>query len=152
MRFKDADHHEIVRFIETAIKDCQPDVLITHHPADVHIDHGVTAECCLEAAKLPQRQIANVKLIKKIMFMEVLSSTDWNISPANGVFIPNVFSEITDEDIDAKINSIIVYENVLRDRPHPRSASNIDALSVVRGSQAGLKYAEAFQLVFGLEV
>ena len=152
MRFKDADHHEIVRFIETAIKDCQPDVIITHHPADVHIDHGVTAECCLEAAKLPQRQIANVKPVKKIMFMEVPSSTDWSMSTANGVFVPNVFSEVCTEDIDAKIESIDVYENVIRERPHPRSASSMVALAVVRGSQAGYRNAEAFQLVFGLEV
>ena len=152
MRFKDADHHEIVRFIETAIKDCQPDVIITHHPADVHIDHGVTAECCLEAAKLPQRLIADVQPIKKIMFMEVPSSTDWSMSTANGVFIPNVFSEVSMDDIDAKIESIGVYGNVIRKRPHPRSASNMLALTVVRGSQAGYEQAEAFQLVFGLEV
>lgn len=152
MRFKDADHHEIVRFIECCIRDCHPDVLITHHPADIHVDHGVTAECCLEAAKLPQRQIAKVPPIKKIMFMEVPSSTDWNISPANGYFTPNLFVNVTDEDLDAKMKSISVYANVMREYPHPRSETNISALSVVRGSQAGMPFAEAFQLVFGLEV
>ncbi len=152
MRFKDEDHHAIVRFIETAIKDCQPDVVITHHPADIHVDHGITAECCLEAVKLPQRQIADVPAIKKVMFMEVPSSTDWNINTANGVFVPNVFVGVESKDVDAKIESINVYENVLRERPHPRSISNLDALTVVRGSQAGLRQAEAFQLVFGLGV
>ena len=152
MRFKDADHHEIVRFIESCIRDCQPDIVITHHPADIHVDHGITAECCLEAVKLPQRQIADISPIKKVMFMEVLSSTDWNISPANGVFIPNVFIGVGQKDIEAKVASIGVYENVLRESPHPRSKSNIGALSIVRGSQAGTKYAEAFQLVFEVEV
>ena len=152
MRFKDADHHEIVRFIEASIKDCQPDIIITHHPADVHVDHGVTAECCLEAAKLPQRQICNINPIKRIMFMEVPSSTDWNISPANGIFTPNVYAEVTETDIDAKLDSIAVYDNVLRKQPHPRSEENIKALATVRGSQSGVKYAEAFQLVFSLEV
>lgn len=152
MRFKDADHHEIVRFIESCIKDCQPDVVITHHPADIHVDHGITAECCLEAVKLPQRRIANVPPIKRVMFMEVPSSTDWNVNTANGVFVPNVFVEVNNKDIDAKIDSINVYDNVLRERPHPRSISNLQALAVVRGSQAGVREAEAFQLVFGLEV
>lgn len=152
MKFKDADHYEIVRFIESSIKDCQPDVVITHHPADIHIDHCVTAECCLEAVKLPQRQICNINPIKKIMFMEVPSSTDWNISTANHGFIPNVFMEVTKTDILTKLDSIAVYENVLRERPHPRSEENIKALATVRGSQAGVKYAESFQLVFGLEV
>lgn len=152
MRFKDEDHHAIVRFIESAIKDCQPDVVITHHPADVHVDHGITAECCLEAVKLPQRQIVDVSAIKMVLFMEVPSSTDWNISTANGMFVPNMFVEISDNDFSAKIDAIKVYDNVLRDRPHPRSASNLEALTVVRGSQAGVKNAEAFQIVFRLGV
>lgn len=152
MRFKDADHHEIVRFIEAAIKDCQPDVIITHHPGDVHVDHGITSECCLEAAKLPQRQIIEINPIKKIMFMEVPSSTDWNVSPANGFFTPNTFVSVSEDDIVAKIGSINVYENVLRNRPHPRSTININAMSIVRGSQAGMENAEAFQLAFSMEV
>ena len=102
--------------------------------------------------KLPQRRIANVPPIKKVLFMEVPSSTDWNINTANGVFVPNVFVEVSNKDIDAKIESINVYDNVLRERPHPRSISNLQALAVVRGSQAGVREAEAFQLVFGLGV
>lgn len=152
MRFKDEDHHAIVRFIEAAIKDCQPDVLITHHPADIHIDHGVTAECCIEAAKLPQRQIINIPAIKKVMFMEVPSSTDWNISSANGTFNPNTFVSVDEADITAKIQAIGVYKDVIRKAPHPRSETVLDALAVVRGSQCGRKYAEAFQLAFGLGV
>lgn len=152
MRFKDADHHEIVRFIESCIKDCKPDVLVTHHPADIHIDHGITAECCLEAAKLPQRQIVNVPAIQKVMFMEIPSSTDWNISTANGVFAPNTFIGVESEDISAKIKAVGVYKDVIRQRPHPRSEASLNALAVVRGSQCGKKYAEAFQLVFGLGV
>lgn len=152
MRFKDADHHEIVRFIESCIKDCRPDVLITHHPADIHIDHGVTAECCMEAAKLPQRQIISIPAIKKVMFMEVPSSTDWNVSRANGIFTPNTFISVDKADVEAKIRAIGVYRDVIREAPHPRSETVLDALAVVRGSQCGRRYAEAFQMVFGLEV
>ena len=130
MRFKDADHHEVVRFIESCIKDCGPDVLITHHPADIHIDHG------------PE--------IRKVMFMEVLSSTDWNISTANGVFVPNTFVGVDADDLAAKVRAVGVYKDVIRQHPHPRSEISIDALAIVRGSQCGREYAEAFQLVFGL--
>lgn len=152
MRFKDADHHEIVRFIESCIKECKPDILVTHHPADIHIDHSITAECCLEAAKLPQRQVVDIPAIQKVMFMEVPSSTDWNISTANGVFTPNIFIGVEAEDIAAKIKAIGVYKDVIRQRPHPRSEASLNALAVVRGSQCGVEYAEAFQLVFGLGV
>lgn len=152
MRFKDADHHEIVRFIEACIKDCKPNIVITHHPSDIHIDHGITSECCLEAAKLPQRQIADIPPIQQICFMEVPSSTDWNMNASTLSFTPNVFVPVDDFDIDAKITAIGVYDNVLRDRPHPRTPDNIKAISVIRGSQSGFKNAESFQSVFRLGV
>lgn len=152
MRFKDEDHHAIVRFIEAAIKDCQPDVLITHHPTDVHIDHGITAECCLEAAKLPQRGIINMPPIKSILFMEVPSSTDWNMNPAARKFEPTCYVEVSEDDLLAKNKAIAVYDNVIRPQPHPRSVLGMTALAVVRGCAAGLGTAEAFQQVFRLGV
>jgi len=152
MRFKDADHHEMVRFIETAIKDCQPDLLITHHPADIHIDHQVTNECCMEAAKLPQRQIERMNPIKRILLMEVPSSTDWSLSCSHDRFVPNIFSAVSPENIESKIAAIKVYKDVLREEPHPRSEKHLKAIAAARGSQCGSEYAEAFQIVFGLEM
>ena len=148
MQFAVSDHHQIVRFIETAIRDCKPDIIITHHPSDVHIDHGVTAECCMEAAKLPQRKIDNTPDIKNVCFMEVLSSTDWNINHTVGGFTPNTFFPVTQKDIEAKYNAINVYEGVVRDNPHPRSKESLTALATIRGSQSGTHFAEAFQSVF----
>ena len=152
MQFKDASHHKIVSMIEECIFDYEPDVLITHHPADIHIVHGITAECCLEAARLPQRQLLSVSPIKKIMFMEVPSSTDWNISTANGNFVPNVFVPVDVSDVYAKIKAISVYKDVIRKVPHPRSEEALYALSIMRGSQCGAERAEAFQLAFELGV
>lgn len=152
MRFKDADHHEIVRFIESCIKDCKPEVLITHHPADIHIDHNITAQCCLEAAKLPQRGITDIPKIRSISFMEVASSTDWNINTSNGKFVPNSYEEVTRQDIEAKIKAIEVYKDVMRDRPHPRCSDSIYAKAVCRGCESGYQNAEAFQTVFRLGV
>ena len=152
MRFKDEDHHAIVRFIEAAIMDCQPDVLYTHHPAEIHIDHGITAECCIEAARLPQRQICNLSAIKDICFMEVPSSTDWNINPTLASFTANWFISVSDDDIEAKLSAIDVYDNVLRKPPHPRSIVGIQSLATIRGCQSGTQLAEAFQSVFRLEV
>lgn len=152
MRFKDADHHEIVRFIESCIKDCLPEALITHHPADIHVDHGITAECCLEAAKLPQRGIIDIPKIRNISFMEVPSSTDWNINTSNGTFVANSFEEVTEQDIEAKIRAIEVYKDVMRSKPHPRSREALFAKAFCRGCESGYEYAEAFQTIFRLGV
>lgn len=148
MQFNVSDHHQIVRFIEAAIRDCTPDIIITHHPSDIHIDHGVTAECCMEAAKLPQRQITGIRDIKNVCFMEVPSSTDWNINHTTGPFMPNTYFPVTREDIVSKYKAISVYDDVIRENPHPRSMKSLAALATVRGSQSGTPYAEAFQSVF----
>ena len=147
MKLKDADHHSIVKLIESSIRKTQPDVVITHHPADVHIDHQVVAECCLEAIRLPQRQTEDLRKIRRVLAMEVPSSTDWGADPSKARFVPNVYREVEPEDIEAKISSLSVYEGVLRERPHPRSKCALESLSAVRGAMFGVCLAEAFQLV-----
>jgi hypothetical protein len=47
-----------------------------------------------------------------------------------------------------KILALTQYRGVLRPYPHPRSPEVITGLAAVRGGQAGLKYAEAFECVF----
>jgi hypothetical protein len=38
----------------------------------------------------------------------------------------------------------------MRDFPHPRSEEVIKSYAAIRGAEAGLKYAEAFQVVFNV--
>lgn len=150
LRFKDADHHEMVRFIENAIRDCQPDVMIIHHPGDVHIDHQVACQCSIEAAKLPMRQVEKISDIRMIMHMEVPSSTEWSLDHQNA-FKPTFFYGLEYHDMEKKIMAISVYDKVIRETPHPRSKENIIALSVHRGSQCNRPYAEAFQIAYAME-
>ena len=146
MRFKDEDHHAIASDMKEWIEKGN---LFSQNAV---IDHGITSECCMEASKLPMRQIANIQPIRKIMYMEVPSSTDWNVSTANGVFVPNVFVDVDADDVYSKVKAVGVYKDVIRKVPHPRSETVINALATIRGSQSGTRMAEAFQLVFGLGV
>lgn len=150
MKLKDADHHSVVSFIEKAIRMCEPDIVITHHPADLHNDHYITSICCQEAVRLPQRQIGYDKKIKQFMFMEVKSSSDWHLNHSIENFKPTFYFDVTEDDVNAKIHSISMYDNVLRPVPHSRSVEAIKALACYRGSEIGFSYAEAFQVVFSL--
>ena len=38
-------HLRLVQFIESAIKESEPDIVITHHPADTNNGHLQTAQC-----------------------------------------------------------------------------------------------------------
>ena len=49
-------HLKLVQFIEAAIKESEPDVIITHHPADTNNDHLQTSMACQEAIRLFQRR------------------------------------------------------------------------------------------------
>ena len=40
-----------------------------------------------------------------------------------------------------------IYKSELKTHPFPRSIDSIKSLGILRGSQSGFKYAEAFQLI-----
>ena len=148
--FNNVPHVELVRFIEECIIDCQPDVIITHHPGDTNNDHLHTSLACQAAGKLFQRR-PDIKPIKEFLFMEVLSSTDWCINGSLTKFNPNYFVQVGEEAVNKKIESLSQYVGVMRDYPHSRSAESIKALATYRGSQSNCLYAESFEMVFKRE-
>ncbi len=139
-------HLKLVQFIETAIKDSEPDVIITHHPADTNNDHLQTSMACQEAIRLFQRR-PEVKRVKEFWYMEVPSCTEWKINNAMQDFVPNCYVEVGKDGVDAKIKALSMYRGVMRPYPHPRSAEYISGLAAVRGSQWGVNYAESFEVV-----
>lgn len=138
-------HLELVQFIEKAILASQPDIVITHHPADVNDDHHQTSMACQAAIRLFQRR-PDVKALREFWYMECLSATDWSLA-TEGKFDPNTFVEIGEDGIDAKINALQIYRDIMRPYPHPRSEECVKANATVRGAQSGTNYAEAFQCV-----
>ena len=140
-------HLDIVKFIESSIKEYEPNVVITQYPSDLNSDHKITGECCNEAIRYYQRNNSNIH-INKYMYMEVLSSTDWIIGES---FTPNYFYEIDQIGIEKKIEALKEYDSALREFPHPRSKENIQALATIRGCQSGQNYSESFMIAFERE-
>lgn len=143
-------HLRLVQFIESAIKESEPDIVITHHPADTNNDHMQTSMACQEAVRIHQRR-PEVKRIKELWYMEVPSCTEWAINSAMNLFQPNCYVEVGEEAIDAKIKALSMYRGVMRSYPHPRSAEYIRGLAAVRGGQWGLNYCESFEVVLRAE-
>ncbi|MDD3138603.1 MAG: PIG-L family deacetylase [Lachnospiraceae bacterium] len=139
-------HLKLVQFIESAIKESEPDIIITHHPADTNNDHLQTSMACQEAIRLFQRR-PEVKRVKEFWYMEVPSCSEWAINNAMNLFRPNCYVEVGKEGVDAKVKALSMYRGVMRPYPHPRSAEYITGLAAVRGSQWGQEYAEAFEIV-----
>ena len=40
-----------------------------------------------------------------------------------------------------------IYKSELKKHPFPRSLDSLKSLAILRGSQSGFKYAEAFELI-----
>jgi len=139
-------HLKLVQFIELAIKESEPDIIITHHPADTNNDHLHTSMACQEAIRLFQRR-PEMKPVKEFWYMEVPSCTEWNINSAMKRFNPNCYVEVGTDGVKTKIKALSMYRGVMRPYPHPRSEDFITGLAIYRGSQWGLNYAESFEVI-----
>jgi len=140
-------HLRLVQFIEQAIIESRPDVVVTHHPADTNNDHLQTSIACQAAIRLFQRR-DDIKPVKELWYMEVPSSTEWSVDSSSNRFQPNTFVEVRKEGVERKISALKMYRGVMRDYPHPRSVEGLNGLAAYRGTQCGLSYAEAFECVF----
>ncbi len=133
--------NEIIDPIGSAILDIQPDTVYVPFPGDVHSDHRIVfdaATACTKSFRCPS--------VKKIVAMEIISETDFGIDPTRETFRPNLFVDISGV-LDEKIRIMYMFDSEMGDPPFPRSEQNIRALSNWRGSQAGVKAAEAFNVL-----
>lgn len=140
-------HLELVQFVEKCIIDFNADAIITHHPSDTNNDHVQTSYAVQAACRLFQRR-ENFPALKELLYMEVLSSTEWSLDSSANRFTPNYFVEIEKNGVNVKLEALSAYKGVMRPYPHPRSTEAIKGLAAYRGAQSGCNYAEAFECVF----
>lgn len=140
-------HLEMVQFIESCIDDFHTEAIVTHHPTDTNIDHRETSYAAQAACRLFQRREVSYRL-KLFMYMETPSASEWSLDSSSLRFTPNRFIEIGRDGLDVKIRALQAYKGVMRPYPHPRSVEAYEGLAAYRGCQAGLKYAESFEVVF----
>jgi LmbE family N-acetylglucosaminyl deacetylase len=146
IRMNTVAHIDLVRFIEEAIEETAAQVIFTHHPSDLNDDHVQTSRACMAAARLSQRR-DTVLPLRRLYFMEVMSSTEWAFPSGDGVFKPDTFVK-AERWLDRKIAALRAYRGVMRTFPHPRSEEVLRGLAAYRGSQAGLPFAEAFETAY----
>lgn len=147
IQFNTVPHLELVQFIEKAIIQTGADCIITHHTGDLNDDHIHTSKACQAAARIYQRQ--NKATLKLLLFMEILSSTDWAFAGNHNDFRADTFFDIS-ETLSLKMQALASYQGIMRDAPHSRSKEVITSLAHYRGAQVGIMFAEAFQTGFNL--
>lgn len=117
--------------------DIKPDMIITHNPWCLNIDHKRVFECAQVVARM------NSKC--KLMCFEIPSSSEWNYTSE---FKPNVFVVLDQKDAIKKLEVLNeFYKDELRQYPHPRSLTNIENTMKFVGSKIEELYAEQFMLM-----
>ncbi|RPG87089.1 MAG: PIG-L family deacetylase [Crocinitomicaceae bacterium TMED209] len=133
---------KIVNSLEEIIENLKPDIVYIHHPNDINKDHQIAAQATLVAL----RPISYHKIKPEIRTFETPSSTDQAPSELPYIFRPNFYVDIQSE-WNEKLLALKAYSKELKPFPHPRSIKAIEALAIKRGSEAGLKKAEAFCII-----
>jgi LmbE family N-acetylglucosaminyl deacetylase len=131
---------KIIKSLEKIIVKIKPEKVYTHFNDDLNIDHQITNRAVITICR-PQKK----NKVKEILFFEVPSSTEWQISKNSKTFAPNWFEDIS-KHINKKILAIKAYKGELNDWPHPRSVKGIKSLANWRGATVGYKAAEGFML------
>lgn len=132
---------DIVKILEAQIEKTKPDCIYTHSSVDLNMDHVLVNRATLIAA----RPLEN-SYVKTVMSFEVPSSTEWAFQITRTNFEPNIFVDVTNT-LETKIEAMKIYDGEKREYPHPRSSKALRSIACRWGSVAGLKAAEAFELV-----
>jgi len=82
-------------------------------------------------------------MIKKVLVYELPGFT-------KQPFKPLVYENVKKE-MSLKIRAFRCYESEVEKFSHPRSIESIKNLSILRGIESGLQYAESFELIRSIE-
>ena len=128
----------VVKDIERKLEKYSPDILLTHNPSEVNIDHRLTYEA-VEVACRPTHDF----IPEEIYTFEIPCSGSWTFE---STFKPSVYVDVS-EYWDKKLEAWSCYEGEARPYPFPRSVEGLKTIAQYRGLMSNLKMAEAFRLV-----
>ena len=135
------DFNLLLCSISNVIKEIKPQIIYMNNRTDIHTDHQIAVKSILSCTKSFRSPF-----IEKILMYECISETEIAPPFPENIFLPNVYSDISDY-IDKKLEIMTIYESEVQNPPMPRSLENIKALARFRGASCGVDYAEAFMLV-----
>lgn len=137
MRLNSISHLEINRELEKQIAKFKPKIVYTTPNNDLNKDHQKVYESTLVVTR-------PFSSVKSVLCYEMPGIV-------NTPFCSNVYEDVTKE-FHFKLKAFKFYWSEVEKSPHPRSIEAINAIATYRGSQAGLKKAEAFQLIRSISI
>ena len=139
-RMDSCDLLDVIKVVEQAIEQYQPEIIYTHAGGDLNIDHR-----CVHEAVITATRTTPTNKVKTLLFFEIASSTEWQFSGSFPAFLPNWFVDIS-ETLSLKMKALESYQSEMRRWPHARSIVALEHLAKWRGASIGVTAAEAFML------
>ncbi len=123
---------DILEYLVKVRKDYNPDLVFTTSIHDIHRDHRVIAEESVRAFK----------------FQSIISYEEpWNVIGDNQ-FKPTLYVSLGEHHIKSKISMLSKYKSQIEILKRPYfDPEYIMAWARYRGLQAGVRYAEAFEVI-----
>jgi LmbE family N-acetylglucosaminyl deacetylase len=141
MRLSDRELNELIPKISKIFMETKPECVYVMNRSDAHSDHRVVFEAVLACTKS-----FRYPFVKGVFMYECISETEFAPALPERAFLPQYFVDIS-EHVDKKLEIMNIFESEVAPHPFPRSTENILALAHFRGATAGVKYAEAFQVI-----
>lgn len=132
---------DIIQTVEAEIDEQNPDIVYTHHYGDLNVDHELTCRATITAT----RPLTDSS-VDRVLAFETLSASEWSVPRPDNAFQPTSFVDVTDS-LDTKSEALSVYEQELREPPHPRTIDTVRKNTEVWGSKVGVPAAEPFELL-----
>lgn len=133
---------DIVKVVEKEKEEFNPDMIFTHNSGDLNIDHQLTFQAVMTATRPMEDEN-----VTTVISFETPSATDWQYSSHSEQFKPNLYIEVSEDDVNAKCEAMREYKFETREYPHPRSFKALKVLAQYRGYTSGNQMAEAFEIV-----
>lgn len=123
---------DINKRVEAWLRDLAPTVIYTHSAHDLNRDHRIVAEA-VKVATRPARYGPCV-----VYGCEISGSMDG--------FQPHFYELLGGPCVLMKLDALVLYASELEAAPRPRSPESVMAMLEVRGAEAGVAHAEAFEV------
>ena len=124
---------KINKKVEEIIRKFRPSVVYSPPPNDLNKDH----QKVFESSLVTTRPFSSS--VKSLLCYELPGMV-------RKPFHPSIYENV-EKEFSYKIKGFKMYKSEIMKFPHPRSINAIENLAIYRGTQSGLRKAEAFELV-----
>jgi LmbE family N-acetylglucosaminyl deacetylase len=132
---------DLISSLSTVVQSVSAQVIYVPYRNDAHSDHAAVfdaAVSCTKSFRYPS--------IRSVRAYETLSETEFGLRSDDPGFRPNLFIDVT-PFLERKLEIMNVYASEMGEFPFPRSETTLRAQASLRGSQSGVRAAEAFMLL-----